>query len=690
MTDENIKYCKEQLQAFADANLTKSGSSHYVCPACGSGTKTHKSGALSLYRENGAYKWKCNAAGCNAGGDIFNLIGIIYNLQTFKEQADKAAELYNIPNNSQKQGYKATTAERANTTSEAQKTQPPAADFSAFISLCAAEIDKTNYPQVERALGNEITTQYKLGYYTATPEQVQAAAGYFSYIPNPALIIPYNETGSYCIARSLTAGKDNRYYKPRTDKAGSEPLFRAGNLYNNAGIVYITEGQLDALSIIKAGAPAVSIGGSGHNKLVEQLKAKPTDNVIIIAPDNDEAGKESAQKLKKALDDIKAKSVIINISGTCKDANEMLNINERAFNIEINAATAAAPEVYKVEAAEAEYIAAEQHAAELDAYLETSASGRVNKFFKDGIPAGADTQVIKTGFKELDKELDGGLYEGLYILGAISSLGKTTFILQLADQLAQLGQHVLFFSLEMAATELIAKSISRETFLNCNGNENNAKTARGIMAAARYSEYTRPELELIERSKANYSKYAQNIYISEGIGDIGVKEISAAIAEHKRITGATPVIIIDYLQILAPADTRASDKQNTDRAVFELKRISRQYKTPIIGISSLNRDNYKEKLSMAAFKESGAIEYSSDVLMGLQIQGARDEKKISEEFIDREKSRPIRKLELTILKQRNAAARADVNFEYRPLFNYFIESSDTGEETKQTRLRDRI
>ena len=51
----------------------------------------------------------------------------------------------------------------------------------------------------------------------------------------------------------------------------------------------------------------------------------------------------------------------------------------------------------------------------------------------------------KTGFSNLD-ELTGGLYPGLYVIGgAISSLGKTTFIHQMGDQLAEMGDHVLFF-----------------------------------------------------------------------------------------------------------------------------------------------------------------------------------------------------------------------------------------------------
>jgi replicative DNA helicase len=79
--------------------------------------------------------------------------------------------------------------------------------------------------------------------------------------------------------------------------------------------------------------------------------------------------------------------------------------------------------------------------------------------------------------------------------------------------------------------------------------------------------------------------------------------------------------MIDYLQILKPADPRASDKQNTDWAVSELKRISREHKIPVLAISSLNRENYHMPINLTSFKESGAIEYSSDVLIGLQVEG---------------------------------------------------------------------
>ena len=278
--------------------------------------------------------------------------------------------------------------------------------------------------------------------------------------------------------------------------------------------------------------------------------------------------------------------------------------------------------------------------------------------------------MIPTGFKEFDEILDGGLFEGLYIIGAVSSLGKTTFVLQMGDQIAQQGYDVLVFSLEMSKHELIAKSISRLTFLS--GNAQKAKSVREITSKSKYEGFSQAEKELIHRSAEQYAGYGKNVYIFEGIGDIGVNEIKSTLQEHISATGKTPVIIIDYLQILA-SDIRGTDKQNTDRSVLELKRLSRDFKMPIIAISSFNRENYKTEVSMLAFKESGAIEYSSDVLIGLQFKGAGPTLNDTEA-----RKKDPRQIELKVLKNRNGRVGDTIEFAYYPQFNFFKEVDVNG------------
>ena len=70
-----------------------------------------------------------------------------------------------------------------------------------------------------------------------------------------------------------------------------------------------------------------------------------------------------------------------------------------------------------------------------------------------------------TGFPELDMALSGGFVAGLHCIGAISSIGKTTFVLQMGDNIARNGVPVIIFSLEMRPEQLVAKNVSRNMYL---------------------------------------------------------------------------------------------------------------------------------------------------------------------------------------------------------------------------------
>jgi replicative DNA helicase len=397
--------------------------------------------------------------------------------------------------------------------------------------------------------------------------------------------------------------------------------------------------------------------------------------------DNDEAGKKSAKQLTEGLKRRRINFYEADIAKHYKDANEALQKDRDAFKTIVVRTVAQAE---NAEAAEAETLEAEREALKREA-----AAYSLGNFIKN-IKDSKRANFIPTGFHALDTILDGGLYAGLYVVGAISSLGKTTFCLQIADQVAQRGQDVLIFSLEMARNELIAKSISRLTLikdLEENNSTANAKTTRGILTGTRYVDYNQTERELIQQSITAYGEYARNIYISEGVGDIGIEQIREKVKKHIRITKKAPVVIIDYLQIIAPADIRATDKQNTDKAVLELKRLSRDYEIPVIGISSFNRDNYTAPVNLASFKESGAIEYSSDVLIGLQYEGmdyqegetdGARQKRIRELVKTAEqqaKSGKNQNIQVKILKNRNGSKGAAF-LDFYPMFNYFKEKDE--------------
>lgn len=291
--------------------------------------------------------------------------------------------------------------------------------------------------------------------------------------------------------------------------------------------------------------------------------------------------------------------------------------------------------------------------------------------FENELKEHQEHKQIDTGFKNLDFILNG-INSGLYVLGAGSSIGKTTFILQIADTLASKGHKVLYFSLEQSRFELITKSISRYTFLSGSGNP---LTNFEIMNKDQWNN------ETFTKAFMEYTNISRNIVIKEGNFNVDVQTIRNSI-EQFTDTKDKPIVFIDYLQIIKPTDTRQTDKQAMDFTISELKRISRDNDIPIIVISSLNRSNYNTTINFEAFKESGAIEYSSDVVLGLQLQELNNiemkanQKNLSNEQrrqLDNAKGQDKRQLELVGLKNRNGRSNFKITYDYYTKYNTFIE-----------------
>ena len=320
---------------------------------------------------------------------------------------------------------------------------------------------------------------------------------------------------------------------------------------------------------------------------------------------------------------------------------------------------------------------------------------------EDNIPEG---YPIPTGIPNFDEALAGGIYPALYVIGAISSLGKTSLVVQLADTVARSGRPVLYFSLEMSRRELRAKSLSRLMFTGAANSRQaqswSAYTATEILFPSTRHKDNNPTAEdlpaRLEAAKKDYSEHeGHNVYYLTGIGTIKAAKIAELtrafmLAHPDRLK---PLVIVDYLQILAAEDPHDTDKTRTDKAVVALKRLSAKEKIPVIAVSSFNRENYTSPVSEAAFKESGAVEYSADVLIGLQPNGMKPA--LTKENIYYNmcccaecKSDPIsRHLEAKVLKSRVGVPGKAAKLEYRPGYNIFRdESPDYKYKPKDTEI----
>lgn len=604
---------------------------------------------------------RCHCFSCGVDYDIFDVVGLETGL-TGKELFDHVYKLYNISvdysdfNKNQNTSKsiphpESKTKIDINKKSQNENREP----LTDFFAKCHAAVEKTDYWK-KRGLSKSIVDAYNLGYWEEKKR----------------FVIPTGEF-SYNARAMWEADKKERYLKPK----GQFELFNLKAIPLAEQPVFVVEGEFDALSIIEAGGIAVALGSSSNLRFIEFLKSNRPKYPLILALDNDEAGRAGEVKLSDELTKIQVEFIDADITGDFKDANEAL-IGDREVFIQ-NVMNARNNVLSLLE---------EKRQKEEQAYYQTSAVNGLSDFIAD-IEKRHNRDCVSTGFENLDEILDGGFYPGLYIIGAISSLGKTTFALQVADNAAKKGQDVLVFSLEMGKEELIAKSISRLSFQKCKnwGSDLDfATTTRNLMNGKSLN--SKERVDFLNECIKGYADYAGRIYYHIGIGDIGVEKIKAVIARHIKITGRKPLVIIDYLQIIAPFDMRATDKQNTDKAVVELKRASRDYDVPIFAISSFNRENYTSPVNIASFKESGAIEYTSDVLMALQFKGMDYLKKEDGKYED-EKSRTARiiqlrneqeknaeipgkpqELQLKILKNRNGR-KGGVDLEFHPMFNCF-------------------
>ena len=668
MNFDNEKELERELLKKDPLFLPRAKKIGFICPKCGNGSGQDGTGIKVTDNTKGTdhQRYKCFKCGINE--DIIGLYMLhagISDMRTAKLELLKNFFSFHGTENNQSMNparalpvatrpannltpvpaQESFSAEKKEKVKETTNTGAP--DYSKYYAQCHERVTETNY-FLDRGLTPEVISKFNLGYDSQRKN----------------VIIPV--TASSYIERATDPSAKNRYYKH-----GQQGLYNIKALDQSFKPVFIVEGEIDCLSFLSCGAESLALGSTANKRklidlITERVSSKDSKlPAIFLALDNDKAGEEAETELESELREIQLanqtspfffsrlrKELNREIYGNCKDANELLIKNPYQFR-ELARLT------------------------ESQLYIERGLVTSYETEYRSDRWRTRD--IYCTGFNKLDRAIK--ITDGLYIIGAISSLGKTTFTLQIADHVAENGRDVIIFSLEMSRKELIDKSICRMIFSDwiqgknpksiLESNEIDNKTLNlGQISSPSALNISEEKLAGLETKTSQYfSTIAKRTSIYESVGNVGVDEIAERVNKYVFYSGNKPLVIIDYLQLLAPVDPHFTDKQNTDKNVLELKRLSRELEIPIIAISSLNRANYNEPISMAAFKESGAIEYSSDVLLGLQLAGAGDK-----DFnVDMAKSQEPRQIELKILKNRRGKTGGSIKFEYYASRQFFRE-----------------
>jgi len=209
---------------------------------------------------------------------------------------------------------------------------------------------------------------------------------------------------------------------------------------------------------------------------------------------------------------------------------------------------------------------------------------------------------VKTGYKDLDNYIVGFGKGNLIIVGARPGVGKTSFCLNIAANIAKSSKKaVCIFSLEMTSEELVKRVISSEAMV--------------LSERMRTGMLDKHDWENIANACSELSE--TDIYID----DTSVINVTAMKAKLRRVKNLG-LVVIDYLQLMESEVKRKDGSKATEVADISrsLKLLAKELEVPVIVCSQLSRSSEKEKERkpmLSDLRDSGAIEQDADMVIFL-------------------------------------------------------------------------
>lgn len=256
-----------------------------------------------------------------------------------------------------------------------------------------------------------------------------------------------------------------------------------------------------------------------------------------------------------------------------------------------------------------------------------------------------------TGYPDLDNLLSGLHPSDLIILAARPSVGKTSFALDIARNAAvRHDVPVGIFSLEMSSEQIIDRMLAAESYVN------SWKIRTGQVHAEDDFAKIRDALENLSKAP---------IYIDDKPGN-NILSMRAVARRLKRERGIG-LIIVDYLQLMAPTNTRNSDSmvQQVTEISRSLKSLARELEVPVLALSQLSRavEQRGGKPRLSDLRDSGSIEQDADVVMFIhredKINKESDRPNIAEILVEKHRNGPTGRVELYFDEKRTSFMPVD-------------------------------
>ena len=598
--------------AFLEPSKDKRG---FICP-CGHGSGTSKkknknSGDGIRFTREG--RWHCFA--CGHKGDIVEMYQYKYNLPLKQAMDELETMLGVVPD---------------------VEPPPERKDNKKSPEWVKAEFNKLSFSPLKadfRGLSMETLAKYGAKGCKAFKNPLYAGT---SKGPRAAVVFP---TAEDCYFVRALEHKDGELCD-KWDVGGKMP-FNLKALQSGQP-VFLTEGVIDALSIIEAGGEAIGISGTdGIGILCDLLKKTPSPSGLLLAPDNDDAGRQAMDDWGRELDAVGVKYDVVDtvrLYGGQKDANDALCQDKGAFKQRI----------------------AEVYASKMQ-LINPWAAGVSN--LVDRVESGA-YEPIPTGVAAIDKMLGGGFQkQQTVVLIAPPATGKTSFCQELMEDMARHNKDFtcLYFCFEMAREQLQARSVSR--IMREHGHD--VSSLDELQGKLGWREGVRLYEQEVGGRVAYYG-------LGSGLSSSRIEDVEGVISDGLRYNAYTgrpaPFIVLDYLQLI---EVEGKEEQEAIKATMaRMKGIAVRNDTVVLAIGANNREtNKKGEVSMYGGRGSSSIEYGADIVLCLA----------ETDSLETERTVSSKKLSLVMPKGRfyDPSCRAD--FEFNGKYSEFVPVDDWGQ-----------
>ncbi len=211
-----------------------------------------------------------------------------------------------------------------------------------------------------------------------------------------------------------------------------------------------------------------------------------------------------------------------------------------------------------------------------------------------------EVRGVPTGFADLDNLLAGLQKSDLIILAARPSMGKTTFALDIARNVALSGTPVGIFSLEMSAQQLVQRMLSAESRVDAWA----IRTGHGLSTQ---------HFTTLQEAASRLQKAP--IYIDDQAGNSIVKMRS--VARRLKSEHGLGLIVIDYLQLMTTSKNYDNMVNQVTEISRSLKQLARELDVPVLALSQLSRavESRGGKPRLSDLRDSGSIEQDADLVM---------------------------------------------------------------------------